>query len=232
MIRAFGEENQQSDFDWEAEYGKGFDVLNFVTPSPRLYESGADVADLRVKLYLAKVGVAWRLGGPKSSQVPEHAPDLGLYKVKQQPKFVDIDPEETEVDGDLPILFYLSRFYDNEDHDASTRAASARVISRVGRAERLLDLWRQIRDVPAERRTQGPDGSGTQLLTTELKLWESHLEDGQYIAGETFSMADCAFWPILKEIMQKWKSWGAVKCPRLTRYHELILQRAMDAKIL
>jgi hypothetical protein len=32
MIRAFGQENHRShDFDWEAYYGKGFDVVNFVT---------------------------------------------------------------------------------------------------------------------------------------------------------------------------------------------------------
>ncbi|KAG5637512.1 hypothetical protein H0H81_004338 [Sphagnurus paluster] len=29
LIRAFGEENQRNDFDWERGYGKGFDVLHF-----------------------------------------------------------------------------------------------------------------------------------------------------------------------------------------------------------
>jgi hypothetical protein len=29
IIWAFGEENQQSDFDWEKAYGVGFDVLHF-----------------------------------------------------------------------------------------------------------------------------------------------------------------------------------------------------------
>lgn len=29
MIHAFGQENQRSDFDWEAVYGEGFDVLHF-----------------------------------------------------------------------------------------------------------------------------------------------------------------------------------------------------------
>ncbi|RDB21861.1 DNA oxidative demethylase ALKBH2 [Hypsizygus marmoreus] len=29
LIRAFGEENQRSDFDWDANYGEGFDVLHF-----------------------------------------------------------------------------------------------------------------------------------------------------------------------------------------------------------
>lgn len=30
MIIAFGKENHQSDFDWDAEYGQGFDVVNLM----------------------------------------------------------------------------------------------------------------------------------------------------------------------------------------------------------
>lgn len=30
MIRAFGKENHQPDFDWDEQYGNGFDVLNLV----------------------------------------------------------------------------------------------------------------------------------------------------------------------------------------------------------
>lgn len=30
MIQAFGEENHRSDFDWDKNYGQGFDVLHFV----------------------------------------------------------------------------------------------------------------------------------------------------------------------------------------------------------
>ena len=31
LIEAFGDENQQNEFDWDAKYGAGFDVLHFVT---------------------------------------------------------------------------------------------------------------------------------------------------------------------------------------------------------
>jgi len=235
MIRAFGEENQQSHFDWEGAYGSGFNVLNFVTRSSKLYESDDGVSDLRVKLYLAEIGTVWRLEKAKSRKVPEHAADQLRFGVKLQPKFVDVDPEETEIEGDLPILFYLNRFYDEADYDHSssrTEATSARAFSRVSQAERLLNLWRRITDASSERGSQRLDGLGTQLLTEELQSWESCIAHNKYIAGEMFSIADCALWPILKEIIQKWKSWSVDKFPNLTRYHELVLQRAIDAKIL
>ena len=31
LIEAFGDENQQSEFDWDEKYGEGSDVLHFVT---------------------------------------------------------------------------------------------------------------------------------------------------------------------------------------------------------
>ncbi|PGH27433.1 hypothetical protein AJ80_00911 [Polytolypa hystricis UAMH7299] len=40
MIRAFGQENQRNDFNWDANYGRGFNVVNFVTKaSPKLSPS-------------------------------------------------------------------------------------------------------------------------------------------------------------------------------------------------
>ena len=33
LIEAFGEENHQSDFDWEKWYGEGFDVVHFAPPN-------------------------------------------------------------------------------------------------------------------------------------------------------------------------------------------------------
>jgi len=235
LIRAFGEENQKSQFDWEGEYGRGFNVLNFKTRSPKLYGSDDEVSDLRVKLYLAELGVPWRLGKPKIKELPENAAKRTLFRLRQRPKFVDIDPDETEIEGDLAILFYLNSFYDSTDYyhsSDSTRAVGARAFSRIGKAERLLDLWRRISNAPSERGTRSSDAIGTQLLADELQSWEACIEDSQYIVGESFSTADCAFWPILKEIIQEWESWGLVKFPNLTRYHESVLRRAINAKIL
>lgn len=59
MIDAFGFENQQSDFDWDATYGKGFDVLHFTNlqseapqPKPLLYFVNGSIPSWRVKMAL------------------------------------------------------------------------------------------------------------------------------------------------------------------------------------
>lgn len=40
MIWAFGAENQQSEFEWEKYYGKGFDVLHFKAPETAVVVQG------------------------------------------------------------------------------------------------------------------------------------------------------------------------------------------------
>lgn len=54
MVAAFGKENHQLDFDWDAEYGQGFDVINLVNDKPKLSLCENEVANLRVQLYLAE----------------------------------------------------------------------------------------------------------------------------------------------------------------------------------
>jgi hypothetical protein len=38
MITAFGKENREADFDWDAAYGAGFDVINTVSPPPITFD--------------------------------------------------------------------------------------------------------------------------------------------------------------------------------------------------
>ncbi|KAJ6157825.1 hypothetical protein N7470_005417 [Penicillium chermesinum] len=63
LIRAFGHENKASEFDWDAVYGSGFDVVNFVTASPpaQLVLSGDPVADLRVRMGLGENGLRYEV---------------------------------------------------------------------------------------------------------------------------------------------------------------------------
>jgi len=58
MIRAFGKENHCSEFNWKEFYGEGFDVLH-ISNSPRLFMSGDNIQDQRVKLALAEFGIEW-----------------------------------------------------------------------------------------------------------------------------------------------------------------------------
>ncbi|PVH67748.1 Isochorismatase hydrolase [Cadophora sp. DSE1049] len=110
MVRAFGQENHSSEFDWKESYGEGFDVLHMEN-DPKLFVSGDSVADLRAKILLAEYGVTWTEGklslsfnwkdessGNEATPVPEKLPV----------KFVDNDLSKSTVTGDFRHFVYNS----------------------------------------------------------------------------------------------------------------------------
>lgn len=242
MIRAFGKENHQSDFNWEAEYGNGFDVLNFVTPAPKLFISNDHIANVRVELCLAQYGVSWEAGKAQSGLDSDSNPS----RVCQLPKFIDNDPDKSIVEGDLAIMLYLNRFYNTADHGSSSpnaRVTTARVLSRVGQAENLLHTWRNVRDPSTRQETSTDQGgsrnkppatqkSTTNRLVKAIKTWESYMNGTQYLAGDNLTIADWAFWPVLKDIIENLADWDGSRYPDLNEYHGRILRWAHKQKVL
>ncbi|PWY86591.1 isochorismatase family protein family [Aspergillus sclerotioniger CBS 115572] len=67
IIRAFGEENHATEFNWEGVYGGGFDVVNFVTACTTKLILGSDaVANLRVRLCLSENGIRYETSSDAS----------------------------------------------------------------------------------------------------------------------------------------------------------------------
>ncbi|KAK7754999.1 hypothetical protein SLS62_003083 [Diatrype stigma] len=128
MLRAFGRENQlaAADFDWDAAYGAGFDVLH-ISASPRLFlnlDSSAGTAtavtNMRVQLMLAELGVGYARGSVGSgSGSGSGLGDGGGGDGDENPliKFVDNDPDRTTVQGGAAIMLYLDRVYGSKRKD-------------------------------------------------------------------------------------------------------------------
>ena len=190
MIRAFGQENHSSEFDWKESYGEGFDVLHMEN-DPKLYISGDSVADLRAKILLAEYGVTWTEGklspsfnwkdgssGNEATPVPEKLPV----------KFVDNDLSKSTVTGDLAIILYLDSVYGSKSENGpKSQLDLAQQFTRLQQSGDLLNKWR------AEPFSVKP-------FRREMELWEAYASEGDFIAGSNISVADYAIWPILNEI--------------------------------
>lgn len=178
LIHAFGQENKTSDFDWNAVYGGGFDVVNFVTASPpsQLSLSGDVVADLRVRIGLGENGIRY-----------EVIKDQGMeIEGNNQPRYTD--PQGFTVFGDLAILRHL----------ASRPAEAVRPGIEILRGgthlswiQELLENWRQSRA-----------GDSSEALQVSLGHWERALEGQHYLGGTVFGIDDCALWPVLRDLVQ------------------------------
>ncbi|TVY21211.1 DNA oxidative demethylase [Lachnellula arida] len=208
MLKAFGKENQTAEFDWAESYGQGFDVLH-ISNNPKLFLSGDAVADLRVKLSLARWNINWTEGnlspsfnwkdGSSSSDaspVPEHLPV----------KFVDTDSSKSTVTGDLAIILYLDSV-NGQNPGLRSQADLARQFTRLQQSGELLNKWR------AEPFSAKP-------FKRELELWGTHAAEAEFIAGSMISVADFALWPILNEISIAWPEFGGND--NLTKYFEFM----------
>ncbi|KAL9623944.1 MAG: hypothetical protein Q9204_007912, partial [Flavoplaca sp. TL-2023a] len=135
MVMAFGRENHQTNFDWQAEYGQGFDVVNLVaTTKPKLSLCRDKIANLRVQLSLLEKKIPYdledksnKLGGATEDETSEQRRHRSVpwshgLSNTENPTFKDTDEDSSETVGDLAILFYLEKLFPFETAAEVTEA--------------------------------------------------------------------------------------------------------------
>ncbi|KAF7715314.1 Uncharacterized protein PECH_007274 [Penicillium ucsense] len=209
LVHAFGQENRATDFDWNQYYGAGFDVVNFVTTSPApLILSGDPISDLRVQLALGESGI--RYGVVDSAEVP--ACD---HSVEQRPCFVESSGQK--IAGDLAILKFLAQ------QPLETTRTGVAVLQGGGQLdsiEGLLVRWRHHCATSSGR-----------SFESELEECERALAERHYLGGASLSIADCSFWPILRDIMSREGPLNA-QFVNLQQYHARMEKRGVVRVIL
>ncbi|KAJ5707479.1 hypothetical protein N7488_007280 [Penicillium malachiteum] len=209
MIHAFGQENRSSMFDWNAVYGGGFDVVNFVTASPvRLTLSGDFVSDLRVCLGLSENGHRYELTDPQQMETDAS---------NDSKRPIYFAPDGTAVHGDLAILKHLA------SKSTETAPAGVDVLkggSHLSWTEDLLEDWREHCE-----NNPGIAFSGG------LRHWERTLDGQHYLGGAVFGIDDCGLWPVLREMVQTQGPFGA-RFTNLNQYYQRVEKRSIVKRIL
>ena len=245
MVQAFGKENHQSDFDWDAEYGKGFDVINLINDKAKVSLCKDSVANLRVQLSLCEKAIPYTLIQQSRPRSPETRGGKTRYQPwthglsnTQNVIFEDANEEAAITEGDIAILFYLENIYPfpapESASSGQTHNMSSRTYTRTTRANELLYLWRQLKSIPQPggrcdampaMRPTTPTSTPLAEFQTDMKMWETYAGQADFIAGEYWTIIDCAFWPVLHEIAKGWECFTEKRYPRLVAYHERVLGR-------
>lgn len=231
LIRAFGTENQSTEFDWANTYGSGSDVLHFRHPAPPettpiLYASHSSVERQSVSLYLAHLGLKHTLIEPPP---PRRADDYERRTIC----FRDTDALHTEVCGATLTLTYLESHYSQprrsisgEAADVGDRAAAAAAQTYLSHALHLHRLWARHLSATCSSTpitSSQTHNNLTEALTNHLAALEDHratdrlrrrskpaspsptreAEAGRsaYLTGPTFSVADAAIWPLVNALL-------------------------------
>ncbi|KAI7973828.1 hypothetical protein EIK77_001027 [Talaromyces pinophilus] len=202
LIRAFGSENRETEFDWDAVYGRGFDVVNFVEPAvAHLTLSGDPIADMRVRLCLTENGMRY-IAQPR--------------KTRDIQQIVYTSPDRnTVITGDIQILLYLASLDPNSE--------LARPGVDVVRGGNHLIQITQLGTAWHEYLLSGSNAEFGLLSSWNERLREA---DQHYIAGQALTIDDIALWPILHQIeIQKGAISGSSRYPYLSTYYQRIEKR-------
>jgi glutathione S-transferase len=128
------------------------------------------------------------------------------YEIDRQVAYRDNDDQHTEVIMSPPILVYLDKYFPLEN----SRPVTANVYPVILLASGLVKAWYN-HSVP----TYGVD------FANLLALLEDRLdmEEGPFMAGRRFSIADCYVWPVMDEVIEKWGGWSEEKYPCLGEWY-------------
>jgi len=205
MVRAFSAENRESGegWDWKSTYGVGFDVLHFKSTEsgdgelPMLFLGCDPVGNKQVASVLEELGLRSRVMdvAPALSRSHSHrrpGPDDAVLAKEVPLGFRDTDTLHTEISGVLPTLFYLDRFYalDTTSRGQCAAAAAYEILFLIEDARRLLlDLGERVEDPENLAKLKGLFGP-----------LEQRLERSEFVAGDVFSVADCALWPVVERV--------------------------------
>ena len=251
MVIAFGRENHDANFDWDAEYGRGFDAINLVEAKAKVTLSEDTIPNLRVQLSLNEKDISYSIVEDIVSQtmltVNEHRNTPYAHSLSDTQKIVfeDVDEDATRVDGDLSILFYLERVYPFV-HPAGVSArqvhrVSALEFKRATQSNDLLIHWRNAElhlqseeqggesppsETSSRREEQArPSSPNVTEFHRGIEMWEAYAGEADYIAASFWTIIDCAFWPVLHEIAGKWAAFTGENYPSLWKYNQRALAR-------
>ena len=209
LVHTFGKENHSSELsEWERIYSGGSDVVHLCSPpeeTPVLFLSGDRVQDLRVKLWLAELHLP--------CAIVEAPPDVEFSVFSKRRKrttaFRDANRKHTEVEGALNILAYLENTVD-KDGNALTKSNSAeegskQETSSLALQQSLLyetidiyDLW--LHHFHMQPFPPGDPNATRHPLYFALRYRDSSLNANGFFGGPTYGIADCALWPVIREI--------------------------------
>ncbi|KAF1844992.1 uncharacterized protein K460DRAFT_286404 [Cucurbitaria berberidis CBS 394.84] len=217
LIRAFSRENHSNEFDWDEWYGEGFDVLHLQKPSedlPIFFASNDSIENRQSQMCLSECKINYTL-----VEAPTHEED---YEFDRQVSFRDNDAHHTEVYTASSILFYIDRYYPL-DRDERGKPCTAAAYPILLLATGLLKAWlnRHIPDSLASFQNS--------LASLEEQIF---IDGGPFIAGRRFSIADCAVWPIIDDVVEKWEGWNEKTYPALSLYYKTTWKKKACVKKL
>jgi glutathione S-transferase len=177
-----------------------------------LYEKNIDFEPKRLKV----------MSRPKETKSPEF---LAINPRGLTPTLVDTDG--SIIAESLAILHYLEEYYPNTlPLIPIEKTERIKVLQRIQESQNLVDIYEPLEEVvfktPKDEQTSHKDSiiKTLQLIDQELAFWEMYLTKTTFIACDIFTLADCAFYPVIAYLIHR--GLNIDKFPALKNYVSFI----------
>lgn len=132
------------------------------------------------------------------------------------------------------ILQYLETYYPNGGGGALIPAIArkkeyTKTLQVFHESENLHYVFEDIELLFAEDRSEETLGrvrKAYALSIAELRHWESKVRESKYVAGDDFSLADCALYPCLAYMVHRGLDLEAEGFPKLKRYYDRVYEKS------
>ena len=243
MISAFGQENHDPDFDWEAHYGTGFDTVDLINRPAKLSLCADPTANLRAKLALSYKSITYEIietSSPDEFDFRYTPWTHGLSNLEKPMLKENHEASSAGIEGDLTILFHLEHQHPSADLEGIEGYTNAQLFRCAAQSNELLYMWRELQLQPPSSPTHRfrlerpltPKSSVLKEIQQVLQTWEDYLEEEEYdfVAGEAWTILDCAFWPVLHAVLSHDKGPPPEAFPALMAYYWRGMEKARAAK--
>jgi nicotinamidase-related amidase/glutathione S-transferase len=206
------------------------------TSKPVLYFVNGSIPSWRVMMALYEKGIDFEakrlkvMSRPKETKSPEF---LAINPRGLTPTLVDTD--DSVIAESLAILHYLETYYPNKlPLIPIEKVEHIKVLQRIQESQNLVDIYEPLEEVvfktPKDEQSSHKDSiiKTLQLIDQELAFWEMYLTKTTFIACNIFTLADCAFYPVVAYLIHR--GLNIDQFPALKNYVNLIKRKAAAIK--
>ncbi|KAF8207127.1 hypothetical protein K438DRAFT_1576589 [Mycena galopus ATCC 62051] len=201
------------------------EVLGVPSQEPVLYYVNGSIPSWRVLMALYEKEISFTpirlkvMTDPKETRSPAF---LELNHRGKTPVFVDPlgnserGAEKVTINESLAILQYIETYHRPDRPllpSVSQRTARALALARMQETENLHNIYDALEDAHFEGEKSGEPLDPEERVAlianvhAELDYWEVYAKQSAYIAGDEFSLADCAFFPLLGYMVHRGFDW-------------------------
>lgn len=227
-------QHEQALQDMKQWYAKLIDSSQYLqkrsldTSKPVLYFVNGSIPSWRVMMALYEKNIDFEgkrlkvMSTPKETKSPEF---LAINPRGLTPTFVDTDG--LIIAESLAILHYLEKYYPNTlPLIPAAKAEHIRVLQLIQESQNLVDIYEPLEEVVFKTPEAEWFSHRDTIIKTlksieqELAFWEIYLTKTSFVACNEFTLADCAFYPVIAYLIHRGLLINAF--PALTHYVDRI----------